>query len=67
LASQSSPGASFSSFSGYFGVCDNVSSIYLYGNLVQHQRTKHTEMDIHFVQKKVARNQTQVLHVPSRH
>ena len=33
--------------------CDNVSAIYLSGNPVQHQRTKHIEMDIHFVREKV--------------
>ena len=29
--------------------CDNVSAVYLSSNPVQHQRTKHIEMDIHFV------------------
>lgn len=29
--------------------CDNVSTVYLSGNLVHHQHTKHIEMDIHFV------------------
>ena len=43
--------------------CDNVSAIYLSGNPVQHQRTKHVEMDIHFVREKVARDQVRVLHV----
>jgi hypothetical protein len=47
--------------------CDNVSAIYLSGNPVQHQRTKHIEMDIHFVREKVARGQFRVLHVSSRH
>ncbi|GAU43462.1 hypothetical protein TSUD_141000 [Trifolium subterraneum] len=47
--------------------CDNVSAIYLSGNPVQHQRTKHIEMDIHFVREKVARGQARVLHVPSRY
>lgn len=47
--------------------CDNVCAIYLSGNPVQHQRTKHIEMDIHFVREKVARGQVRVLHVPSRH
>ena len=47
--------------------CDNVSAIYLSGNPVQHQRTKHVEMDIHFVREKVARGEVRVLHVPSRH
>ncbi|KAJ9536396.1 hypothetical protein OSB04_un000431 [Centaurea solstitialis] len=47
--------------------CDNVSAIYLSGNPVQHQRTKHIEMDIHFVREKVTRGQVRVLHMPSRH
>ncbi|CAL0307768.1 unnamed protein product [Lupinus luteus] len=47
--------------------CDNVSAIYLSRNPVQHQRTKHVEMDIHFVREKVARGQVRVLHVPSRY
>jgi len=47
--------------------CDNVSAIYLSGNPVQHQRTKHVEMDIHFVREKIARGQAPVLHVPSHH
>ncbi|XP_071729274.1 uncharacterized mitochondrial protein AtMg00810-like [Rutidosis leptorrhynchoides] len=34
--------------------CDNVSSVYLSTNPVQHQRTKHIEIDIHFVRDLVA-------------
>nr|GFA17786.1 ribonuclease H-like domain-containing protein [Tanacetum cinerariifolium] len=30
--------------------CDNVSAVYLSSNLVQQQRAKHIEIDIHFVQ-----------------
>ncbi|KAI5672686.1 hypothetical protein M9H77_13050 [Catharanthus roseus] len=41
--------------------------IYLFGNPVQHQRTKHIEMDIHFVREKVARGEVRVHHVPSRY
>jgi hypothetical protein len=29
--------------------CDNISVVYLSGNPVQHQRTKHIEIDLHFV------------------
>ena len=47
--------------------CDNVSAIYLSRNPVQHQHTKHIEMDIHFVREKVACGDIRVLHVPSRY
>ncbi|GKG20178.1 ribonuclease H-like domain-containing protein, partial [Tanacetum coccineum] len=45
--------------------CDNVSAVYLSCNPVQHQRTKHIEIDIHFVYDLVAAGQVRVLHVPS--
>ncbi|XP_062104494.1 uncharacterized mitochondrial protein AtMg00810-like [Humulus lupulus] len=47
--------------------CDNVSAIYLSSNPVQHQRTKHIEMDIHFVREKVACGEVRILHVPYRY
>jgi ATP sulfurylase len=34
--------------------CDNVSAVYLSTDPVQHQRTKHVEIDIQFVRKCVA-------------
>ena len=34
-------------------------------NPVQHRRTKHIELDIHFVREKVALGDVRVLHVPS--
>ncbi|GKC24671.1 ribonuclease H-like domain-containing protein [Tanacetum coccineum] len=37
--------------------CDNVSAVYMYANTVQHQRTKHIEMDIHFVRDMVTAGQ----------
>lgn len=36
-------------------------------NPVHHQRSKHVEIDIHFVRDKVANGQIRVLHVPSQY
>ncbi|GJR53274.1 ribonuclease H-like domain-containing protein [Tanacetum coccineum] len=46
--------------------CDNVSAVYMAANPVQHQRTKHIKIDIHFVRDMVTAGQVRVLHVPSR-
>lgn len=35
-----------------FVYCDNISVVYLSENSVQHQRTKHVELDIHFIREK---------------
>jgi hypothetical protein len=45
--------------------CDNVSAVYLSTNPVQHQRTKHMEIDLHFVRDRVAIGEVRVLHVPT--
>ena len=45
--------------------CDNVSTVYMTANPVHHRRTKHIELDIHFVREKVALGAVRVLHVPS--
>ncbi|GJR66292.1 ribonuclease H-like domain-containing protein [Tanacetum coccineum] len=47
--------------------CDNVCVVYLSSNPVQHQRTKHIEIDIHFIRDLVTTGHIQVLHVPSRY
>ncbi|GJX35907.1 ribonuclease H-like domain-containing protein [Tanacetum coccineum] len=45
--------------------CDNVSDVYMSTNPVQHQRTKHIEIDIHFVRDKVAnQNHTKFYTIP---
>ncbi|GKB41391.1 ribonuclease H-like domain-containing protein [Tanacetum coccineum] len=46
--------------------CDNISPVYMSANPVQHQRTKHIEIDIYFVRDMVTAGQVRVLHVPSR-
>lgn len=46
---------------------DNVSAIYLLGNPVEPQCTKHIETNIDFVRIKVSRGKGRVLHVPSRY
>ncbi|WVZ70821.1 hypothetical protein U9M48_019457 [Paspalum notatum var. saurae] len=45
--------------------CDNVSAVYMSHNPVHHRRTKHIELDIHFVREKVAIGQLRIHHVPS--
>ncbi|GJR99186.1 ribonuclease H-like domain-containing protein [Tanacetum coccineum] len=55
------------SFTRTIVYCDNVSAVYLSSNPVQHQRTKHIEIDIHFVRDLVTTGHIRVLHVPSRY
>jgi hypothetical protein len=43
----------------------NVSAVYLSTNPVQHQRTKHVEIDLHFVHERVAAGDVRVLSVPT--
>ncbi|GJT09367.1 ribonuclease H-like domain-containing protein [Tanacetum coccineum] len=46
--------------------CDNVSVVYMSANPVQHQHSKHIEIDIHFVRDMVKVGHVRVLHVSSR-
>ncbi|GJS94874.1 ribonuclease H-like domain-containing protein [Tanacetum coccineum] len=45
---------------------DNVSAVYMSVNHVQHQQTKHIEIDIHFICDMVTAGHVRVLHVLSR-
>jgi hypothetical protein len=44
--------------------CDNISAVYLSTKPIQHQRTKHIEIDLHFVRERVVIDDVRVLHVP---
>ena len=44
--------------------CDNVSAMYLHQPRLD-QRTKHVEIDLHFVRDRVAIGDVRVLHVPT--
>jgi hypothetical protein len=47
--------------------CDNISAVYLSENPVHHRRTKHVELDIHFVRERVALGQFRILQIPTQH
>ncbi|WVZ83566.1 hypothetical protein U9M48_030698 [Paspalum notatum var. saurae] len=45
--------------------CDNISAVYMSSNPVQHQRTRHIEIDLYFVRERVSFGDLRVLHVPT--
>ena len=45
--------------------CDNLSTVLMAANLIQHARTKHIELDQFFVRERVANKQLIVKHVAS--
>ena len=44
---------------------EDISAVYMSTNPVHHRRTKHIELDIHFVRDKVALGEIRVVHVPT--
>ena len=46
-------------------LCDNLSAVLLSHNPILHARTKHIELDIHFVRERVMANKLKIQHVPA--
>jgi hypothetical protein len=44
--------------------CNNVSTVYLSTNPVQYMRTKHIEIDLHFIRERVVIGDVRILHIP---
>lgn len=47
--------------------CDNRAYMYIATNSVYHQRTKHTELDCHFIREKIQAKALKTLHVSTQH
>lgn len=47
-------------------LCDNISVTYLVAHLIMHERTKHVEIDHHFVHEGIFNRQLVVKHVSSK-
>ena len=46
--------------------CDNLGATYLSANPVFHPRTKHIEIDLHFVRERVAAKKLEIRFIPSK-
>jgi len=47
--------------------CDNQAAMYIAKNPVFHERSKHIELDCHFVREKLLAGLISLHHVPTRH
>lgn len=46
-------------------LCDNLSAMLLSHNHILHARTKHVELDIHFIYERIITKKLKIQHVPS--
>ena len=45
--------------------CDNMSTVLLAANPILHSKSKHFELDLHFVRDHIAKGHLQVSHIPA--
>ena len=45
--------------------CDNLSAVLLAANPILHSKSKHFELDLHFVRDHLAKGRLQISHIPS--
>ena len=45
--------------------CDNMSVVLLVANPILHSKSKHFELDLHFVRDQIAQGHVQVSHIPA--
>ncbi|KAL4318202.1 hypothetical protein GQ457_18G006730 [Hibiscus cannabinus] len=47
--------------------CDNTSAVAMAANPVLHFKTKHVELNLHFVREKVGQQELEINYVPAQH